>query len=57
MDYPTSIPGRGKGMYVFCKSSTPDMGPTQPHISWMPGVKRPVLEADHSPPHTEVRND
>jgi hypothetical protein len=31
------------------------LGPTQPHIQWVPGalslgVKRPWREADHSPP-------
>jgi hypothetical protein len=35
-------------------SSTPALGPTQPPIQWAPGalstgVKRTVLEADHSP--------
>jgi hypothetical protein len=57
MDYPTSVPGRGKKCMSSAKRHT-GMRPTQPHISRMSGVKRPVFEADHSPPsHTEVKND
>jgi hypothetical protein len=38
------------------------LGPTQPPVQWVPvavslGVKRPVREADHSPPSSaEVKN-
>jgi hypothetical protein len=29
----------------------------QPHIQWVPGLKRPEREADHSPPPgAEVKN-
>jgi hypothetical protein len=46
-------PGRIKNILVT--SSRPVLGPTQPPIQWVPGtlfpgVKRPGLEADHSPP-------
>jgi hypothetical protein len=34
----------------------PILGPTQPHIQWVPGIKRLGPEADHSPPcSAEVR--
>jgi hypothetical protein len=31
-------------------SSNQDLGFIQPPIQWVPGVKRPVRDADHSPP-------
>jgi hypothetical protein len=33
----------------FSISSRPALGSTQPPIKWVPGVKRPESEADHSP--------
>jgi hypothetical protein len=53
-----SIPGRGSGIFfIFATASRPDVGPTQPHIQGVPGVKRPVREADHlHPPCVEVKN-
>jgi hypothetical protein len=42
-------PGAGKNFH-FSMSSKPALGPTQPPIQWVPGVKRPGREADHSPP-------
>jgi hypothetical protein len=44
----SSSPGRAKN-FLFSKSSRPAPGSTQP-IQWVPGVKRPGREADHSPP-------
>jgi hypothetical protein len=46
--------GRVKN-FLFSMSSRPTLGSTQPPIQWVsgalsPGVKRPVREADHSPP-------
>jgi hypothetical protein len=35
---------------VFSAASRPAMGPTQHPIQWVPGVKGPGREADHSPP-------
>jgi hypothetical protein len=33
------------------------LGPTQPRIQWVPGIKRQGLEADQSPPTSiEVKN-
>jgi hypothetical protein len=43
------------GIFLFTIVSRPALGPTQLPIQWVPGplsleVKRPVREADHSPP-------
>jgi hypothetical protein len=45
------------GSTVFSSPRRPDaLGPTQPPIQWVPGVKRQGREADHSPPtSTEVK--
>jgi hypothetical protein len=48
------VPGRIKD-FLFCTSSRPSVGPTQPPIQWVPGalspgLKQPGREADHSPP-------
>jgi hypothetical protein len=51
-----SVPGGGNdGIFFFAVASRPALGPTQPPIQFVPdaitsGVKRPVREADHSPP-------
>jgi hypothetical protein len=51
----SSSPDGGKNFH-FSMSSTPALGPTQPPIQWVPGVKRPKREADHSlPASAEVK--
>jgi hypothetical protein len=40
---------RGVGVRVHVVHR-PALGPTQPPIQWVPGVKRQGREADHSPP-------
>jgi hypothetical protein len=50
------IPGGGK-KYFSSSVSRPAPGSTQSPIQWVPGVKRPGHEADHSPaPPAEVKN-
>jgi hypothetical protein len=46
---------QGLGIFLFITASGTALVPTQPPIQWVPGnlflvVKRPVREADHSPP-------
>jgi hypothetical protein len=51
--------GRGSspGTGLLSASSRPVLVPTQPPIQWVPGVKRPRHDADHSPPTiAEVSN-
>jgi hypothetical protein len=41
----------------FSITSTPSLGPTQPPIQGVPGVKQQGRKADHSPPSSaEVKN-
>jgi hypothetical protein len=53
---------RGLGIFLFTTASRTALEPTQPPIQWVPGaltlgIKRPGLEADHSPPSSaEVKN-
>jgi hypothetical protein len=61
IDRRSSLPYRGKeGIFLFATASTRVLGPTQPHIEWVPGtpslqVKRPGREADISSPSNAVR--
>jgi hypothetical protein len=52
------IPG---GDFIYFSAFRPPLGPTQLPIQWVPGsispgVKRPWLEADHSPSSADVKN-
>ena len=38
------------GGWDFPHAFSPSLGPTQPPVQWVPGVKRPVRGADHPPP-------
>jgi hypothetical protein len=50
-----SNPGRSKN-FLFT-TPRPTLGPTQPPIQWVPGLKRQGSEADHSPPSSaEVKS-
>jgi hypothetical protein len=46
------------GSRIFSTASSQALGPTQPHIHWVPGLKRQERDADQSPsanivhPHT-----
>jgi hypothetical protein len=51
----------GLGIFLFTTASRTALRPTQPPIQWVPGalslvVKRPVREADHSPPSSAEVN-
>jgi hypothetical protein len=49
-------PGRGK-IFLFYITSRLALGPTQPPIQWVSGVKQLGGEVDHSPPSSaEVKN-
>jgi len=53
---------QGLGIFLFTIASRPALGPTQPHMQWVPsalslGVKRPGREADYSHPSSaDVKN-
>jgi hypothetical protein len=45
------------GIFLFATAPGPALGPSQPPIHWLPGVKRQGREADNSPPFSaEVKN-
>jgi hypothetical protein len=46
-------PGRGT-IFLLSTSFRPRLGPTQPHIQWVQGVKWPRHEDDYSPPNSAV---
>jgi hypothetical protein len=39
-------------IFIFPKMSRPPLGPTQPRIQLLPGLKRPGREVDYPPPCT-----
>jgi hypothetical protein len=42
----------------FSHTSTPTVGPTQPPVKWVPGLKRPGRGADHPPSsNAEVKKE
>jgi hypothetical protein len=58
-----SIPGRGKGFFLYPLCPDRIWGPTQPRVQWVsgvlsPGVKaRPGHDVDHSPPSSAEVNE
>jgi hypothetical protein len=61
LDVPGFGPDRGKNFH-FSKASSPALGPTQPHIQWVPeffpDAEGPERDIDQSPPSSaEVKND
>jgi hypothetical protein len=52
-----SIPGSGKRFFFYSTPSRPALGPTQPPIQLVSGVKRSGLEANHLPRSSvEIKN-
>jgi hypothetical protein len=43
-------------IFLFSTASRHALGPTEPPIQWLPGVKWSEREADHSPSSDEVKN-
>jgi hypothetical protein len=52
-------PRRGQRIFPLASVSRPSLGPAQPPVQCVPGVKaRPGRDADHSPPSSaEVENE
>jgi hypothetical protein len=40
----------GQVIDIFATASRPALGPTQPPVQWLPGIKWPGREADQLPP-------
>jgi hypothetical protein len=54
----SSIPSRNWDVFYFRHRVQTGSGPTQSSVKWVPGVKRPRRETDHSSPSgTEVKNE
>jgi hypothetical protein len=50
-------PRRRQNIFFFSKSSTLSLGPIEPTIQRVPGVKEPERDVDHSPPSiAQVKN-
>jgi hypothetical protein len=48
---------QGLRIFLSATASRPALGPIQPPVQWVPAVKRPRREADHSfPSSAEVKN-
>jgi hypothetical protein len=45
---------QGKEISLFSTVSRPGLGPAQPPIQWLPGLKQPEHDADLSPPSNTV---
>jgi hypothetical protein len=45
---------QGIEIFLFAMAFRTTLGPTQPTIQWVPGVKRPGREADHAAPSSAM---
>jgi hypothetical protein len=52
------IPGRAKRVFCAPEGSRLALGPTVPSIEWVPKIKQPDNEADHSSQYcAKIEND